>query len=138
MTRPTDTGMNRTGIDAAPLQARELLEGLESTPSDRPPGDQLEIARIRQAYIRDAEVIGSVPPPASVKGLASTAKEMLKGNKPSVFIDKLGERLAFERSGVRLYDAVLTKFDALGSWNGGPTRGELEHIRDEELAHFKL
>ncbi|RFA30920.1 hypothetical protein CAI21_02785 [Alkalilimnicola ehrlichii] len=138
MTRPTDTGTNRTGLDTAPVQAREILQTVPEQHSEAVPGEQLEMARIRQSYMQDAEVIGTVPPPASMKGAATTAKEMLKGNKPSVFIDKLGERLAFERSGVRLYDAVLTKFDTVGSWDGGPSREELNHIRDEELAHFKM
>jgi ferritin-like protein len=61
---------------------------------------------------------------------------MIKGHKPSVFIDKLGDRFGFERAGVRLYDALLAKFDASQSWEGGPTRERLAHIREEELAHF--
>lgn len=55
-----------------------------------------------------------------------------------ILIDKLGARLAFERSSVRLYDVLLTKFDAFGSFAGGPGRTELEVMRDEELAHFVL
>jgi hypothetical protein len=54
------------------------------------------------------------------------------------FMDKLGERLAFERSGVRLYNALIAKLDLFGSWPGGPTRVELESIRDDELTHFLL
>jgi hypothetical protein len=138
MSRPTDTGMNRTGLDTSPMQARELLHGLEEQAAPAESGDRLALAEIRKAYMREAEAIGSVPPPGSMKGMATTAMEMIKGNKPSVFIDKLGERLAFERSGVRLYDALITKWDVTGSWDGGPSREELAHIRDEELAHFHL
>lgn len=137
MANPTDTGINRTGLDTSPEQAKALLSGLKP-PAERASGDRLELASVRLTFIRDADVIGSVPPPASAKGLFTTAKEMLKGNKPTVFIDKLGERLAFERSGVRLYDALLTKFDAHDTWDGGPTRAELEEIRNEEMAHFEL
>src|SRR5690606_16566279 len=69
----------------------------------------------------------------------STAKEMIKGHKPTAFIDKLSDRAAFERAGVRLYDALLAKFDASSQlWEGGPTRERLEHIRNEELEHFFL
>ena len=63
-----------------------------------------------------------MPPPTSLKGVAKTAVDMLKGSKPTVFIDKLGERAAFERTGTRLYQGALAKFDVLGSWDGGPTR----------------
>lgn len=139
MTRSTDTGSNRTGISSAPIQARELLELLDENQAPMPPeGDQSELARMRRAVIEESEALGTVPPPDSVKGVATTAKEMLKGHKPTVFIDKLSERLAFERGGVRFYDAVLTKFDAYGTWDGGPSRAEIEEIRNEELRHFKL
>lgn len=136
MATPTSTGMNRTGIKMAPLQAGRMMEN--SQEREALPGDQLQWSGIRRRYAHDAEPVGTVPPPASVKGVAATALEMLKGHKPTVLIDKLGERLAFERTGVRLYEAVLTRFDALGSWDGGPSRAELEQIRDEELGHFEL
>jgi rubrerythrin len=65
-----------------------------------------------------------------------------KGKPPTdsmrVLLDKLGERLAFERAGTRLYEALLSKFDAFGSWPGGPARSDLEEIRDEEHQHFTL
>jgi hypothetical protein len=67
-----------------------------------------------------------------------TAKELLKGTKPTVFIDKLGERLGFERTGVRLYEAALLKFDVHGTWDGGPSRVQLEKIHRDEMAHFVL
>lgn len=79
-----------------------------------------------------AQPVGTVPPPTSVKGVATSAMEMIKGRKPTVLIDKLGERLAFERTGVRLHQAVLVKFDALGSWE------QLMQIGNEELEHFEL
>jgi ferritin-like protein len=63
---------------------------------------------------------------------------MLKGSKPTVFIDKMGERAAFERTGVRLYQGALAKFEVLGSWEGGPTREGLERILNDELSHFAL
>jgi rubrerythrin len=55
-----------------------------------------------------------------------------------VFIDKLGERLGFERTGVRLYEAALLKFSLHGPWDGGPSREQLEKILRDELAHFAL
>ncbi len=53
-------------------------------------------------------------------------------------MDKLGERLAFERTGSRLYEALLAKHDVDGSFAGGPSREDLVEILSEELAHFRL
>jgi hypothetical protein len=54
----------------------------------------------------------------------------------AVLMDKLGERLAFERSGTRLYDALLVKCQA-GKAAGIPLK-DVQHIRDEEALHFAL
>ena len=62
----------------------------------------------------------------------------LQGEKASVFVDKLGERLAFERTGARLYEIVLIKAEAYPSWPGGPSREELLEIQRDELSHFGL
>ena len=54
-----------------------------------------------------------------------------------MLIDKIGERLAFERMGTRLYDTLLLKYEASGSFEGGPSFDELLHHRDEEFSHFQ-
>jgi rubrerythrin len=64
--------------------------------------------------------------------------QALKGKRAVALIDRTAERLAFERTGVRLYDALLDKFDVAGSFDGGPERKELQTIRDEELAHARM
>jgi rubrerythrin len=48
----------------------------------------------------------------------------------------LGERLAFERNGVRLYEAMIAKARNLDS--GNDLVGVLQHIRDEEFEHMML
>ena len=136
MASPTSTGMNRTGMGMAPMQANRMMELSKQHPVQ--PGDETPLAHARREFSAASQPVGTVPPPASIKGAASTAIEMIKGHKPTVLIDKLGERLAFERTGVRLYEGILIKFDALGSWDGGPTREQLMQIRDEELAHFEM
>lgn len=55
-----------------------------------------------------------------------------------VLLDKIAERLAFERSGVRLYDAALLKIGQLDRLPDGMTMAALQEIRDEEAAHFRL
>ncbi|WP_224363599.1 ferritin-like domain-containing protein [Hyalangium versicolor] len=133
----SEVGLNRTGIQTSPVDSKELIEGArQGLPSS--PGTEAGIAEVRIAYAKESDNLGTVPVPATLKGVFTTAKEMLKGNKPTVFIDKLGERLGFERSGVRLYEAALCKFDIHGTWEGGPSREQLERIMFDELAHFNL
>jgi rubrerythrin len=133
----SDVGLNRTGIQTSPIDSKEAIEGARAgLPSS--PGTEALIAEVRIAYARESEGLGSVPVPATLKGMLTTAKEMIKGTKPTVFIDKLGERAGFERAGVRLYEAALSKFDVHGTWVGGPSREQLEKIMNEELAHFAL
>ncbi|MBN1206757.1 MAG: ferritin-like domain-containing protein [Myxococcaceae bacterium] len=133
----SDVGLNRTGIQTSPLDSKEAIEGaLQGLPSQA--GTERGILEVRDIYARESDGLGTVPVPATFKGVFTIAKEMLKGNKPTVFIDKLGERAGFERTGVRLYEAVLGKFDLHGTWPGGPSREQLEKIMREELAHFAL
>ncbi|HEX8700333.1 MAG TPA: ferritin-like domain-containing protein [Myxococcaceae bacterium] len=132
-----DVGLNRTGIQTSPLASKEAIQGAqEGLPTSL--GSEQDIVRVRQVYAQESPGLGTVPVPATFKGILSTAKEMLKGTKPTVFIDKLGERLGFERTGVRLYEAALGKYDLHGTWQGGPSREQLEKIMNDELAHFAL
>lgn len=136
MKEPTDMGMNRTGIGTSPLDSKELVASAkESQPTSF--GDESEIAKVRAEYAAESSVVGTMPPPSSVRGAVLTMVEGLT-NKPNVFLDKLGERLAFERTGVRLFDGLITKYDVLGSWEGGPTRELLVEFREDELRHFHV
>jgi hypothetical protein len=133
----SDVGLNRTGIQTSPLDSKEAIEGArQGLPSL--PGTEAGIIEVRAIYARESDGLGTVPVPATLKGMFTTAKEMLKGTKPTVFIDKLGERLGFERTGVRLYEAAIGKFDLHGTWSGGPSRDQLEKIMRDELSHFVL
>jgi rubrerythrin len=53
-------------------------------------------------------------------------------------MDCLGERLGFERTGTRLYDALIAKRVAAGALPGAPARADLERLREDELRHFEL
>ena len=53
-------------------------------------------------------------------------------------MDKLGERIAFERTGTRLYEALVSKHEGFGSFEGGPSREELVEILEEEHRHFSM
>ena len=132
-----EIGKNRTGIDLSPVDKKLLIEGAEaSIPSME--GDESAIDETRAEYLEEAESIGSMPPPGTVKGAASAVVDMAKGTKVTVLLDKLGERLAFERTGSRLYMTLLGKLDASEPLPGGPTRADLEKIQREEMAHFEM
>jgi len=130
-------GSNRTGAALAPHHIDAMLEaGREFPPNSR--GDESEIARVRVRYAKGGEPIGTMPPPPGVKELAKTAAKAVLGKQPLLFLDKLGERLAFERSGVRLYQALVSKREAYGGFSGGPSRTDLEHLLAEEREHFHM
>jgi len=121
MTTQAQLGMNRTGISSSGELSAEMVEGTREFPPSSP-GDEREILRVREDYAKDAEPIGSVPPPTRLKGMMKTAKQGMLGENPTQFIDKISERIAFERTGVRLYEALLLKLDAYGTFAGGPQR----------------
>ena len=135
-TQQSEMGRNRTGIATSPKLTEEMLAGMNEFLPSPVAGDENVIAKVREDYARDADPLGSVPPPMTAKGAAKAMLRGVKGERPTQFVDKLGERLAFERTGVRLYGALLSKLDAFGSFDDGPTRAELEQIQREEYEHF--
>jgi rubrerythrin len=129
--------MNRTGIATSPIDSRRTIQGAEDAHTGGMlDGHALEAERL--AWARSADPIGTMPPPATLKGMMKTVIEKIEGHKPTVFLDKLGERLAFERTGTRLYEAVIAKLDAADPHPGGPTRSDLELIRNAEHRHFTM
>jgi rubrerythrin len=137
MNKDTATGKNRTGIDLSPIDKRELLEVTEMTvPSME--GDITVLDELRAEYINQGDAIGSLPPPATAKGVAGKVVDTVKGANVNVLLDKLGERLAFERTGTRLYEALAGKCEASDPLPGGPTVAELRQIQAEELDHFDV
>jgi len=130
-------GRNRTGIGTSTGAAAELLSATKRTTPSRQ-GDERGMAEVRVEYARTGDTPGSMPPPTTMKGMAKTALKMLEGKRATILLDKLGERLAFERSGTRLYEALISKHDAYGSWPNGPSRDDLVHIHGEELQHFLM
>lgn len=137
MKNTIQTGKNRTGIALSPIDNKLLIEGaLQTVPSSD--GDESAIDETRSEYLAVGATIGSMAPPATVKGVASTVVDTMKGTSAAVFLDKMGERLAFERTGTRLYAALLGKLDASDPLPGGPERADLEKIHREEMAHFEM
>lgn len=135
-TRKQSMGHNRTGIKASPMDGRALERNASD---DLPPTpESLQATIMRENYTRQADRLGSVPGIATVNGAAETTLQVLQGHRLAFLIDKLGERLAFERAGVRAYEAVLVKVETLGAWQGGPIRDLVREQRNEELEHFHM
>jgi rubrerythrin len=113
--------MNQSGMLSAEDGGEKMMQNIELT---RPPrGDERDLAKIRLEYAKEADPVGTLPEPQP-EGIAR------------VLMDKLGERLAFERSGTRLYDALMVKCSSDKS--AGVPAKDLRHIRDEEAVHFAL
>jgi NAD(P)-dependent dehydrogenase (short-subunit alcohol dehydrogenase family) len=131
--------INKTGM-ATCSNADGMAAVPELTERVKTPGAKLDggITEGRAYYLKEMHALGTVPPPMSVKGAAKATMELLKGNKAIALVDRMAERLAFERTGVRFYDAIIGKLDVAGGFDGGPSRGDLEHIRGEELEHAKM
>jgi rubrerythrin len=137
MNQHATIGTNRTGIAAAPQRSQEMLTGMNEFPPTSQ-GSAADVAQVRLAYAQAAEPLGSVPPPTSMKGTVQTVVKAVMGEQPTLLMDKLGERLAFERAGTRLYEALVSKHDAYGSFAGGPSWNDLERVRQEEYRHFTM
>jgi hypothetical protein len=134
--KPTDVGLNRTGVQTAPLRAKEMAGSTGAAPADPSLGTALAAARAELS--EEAPPVGTMPVPGNLKGLAKTLGKALQGEKATVLLDKLGERLAFERTGVRLYEAILAKLPASRLEEGSLVVHEVRRFRDEELWHLHL
>ena len=150
MNKSVKIGANKTGLGMAPLMSKELFDGEDdqfktfAQAEEDPRPDQTYID-VRQEYIRESADLGTVPPPTTAKGAATkriipiTAKitgyQKLTFRHPEVLIDKLGERLAFERTGARLYEAFIQKCETVLPPDSITF---LHQIHREEVAHFKM
>jgi len=121
-------GRNRTGVQMSPIDTAAMQDS-DNAPIRGAPGDERALLDAREAVIAHAGGIGSIPAPGT---------PTLKGDRPHILLDKLGERLAFERTGTRLYDALLAKCDVMPSAPAGMTRTHVEEIRRDEARHFLL
>lgn len=131
-------GMNRTGIDISPLHAKEMVQGAQ-TYSPRAMDGNKGIAALERSYLQAGSTVGSVPMPGTMKGALKTTGQKLTGHNPEVFINKLGERLAYERSGVRLYESFIRKCEARnGSARDPVPMDQLRRICSQEAEHFQL
>jgi ferritin-like protein len=141
----TVPGQNRTGAAINPKDIGLMLDAVREL-SPQKPISTLRMDVERQTYIAEAEAVGSIPP---LDGIPKSKRSGTEAGAASlgVLLDKLGERIAFERTGTRLYGALITKHlavmnageDPLSSAIDGETASDtLQRIRAEELEHFRL
>jgi rubrerythrin len=124
-TTSAQPGDNHTGIALHPEYAAEMLNGTkEFGPTSGGGPELLAENRVRVAAL--STPMGTMPPVSSVP------------TEQLALLDKLGARLQFERTGTRLYEALISKLDAYGTFEGGPSREDLLQIRNEEHGHMQL
>jgi bacterioferritin (cytochrome b1) len=134
MQKSTKVGRNRTGIAMSPVDSKEMISGAEQlTPPSR--SDFPPLMVLEREYIQEGGSVGSVPLPGTVKGVLKSVIEKMSGHNGETLINKLGERLAFERAGVRLYESLITKCESMDI-PSSISLDTLRHFRDEEEEHF--
>ncbi|QBQ53666.1 ferritin-like domain-containing protein [Nitrosococcus wardiae] len=130
------TTKNKTGIAMSPMDSQAIIDAAQKMPPSSA-GDKAMFTSVESAYIKESSPVGSVPPPGTLKGAAQALLDKLSGENPEVLIDKLGERLAFERTGARLYEYLITKCQAVQA-DSQLSIDTLRRFRDEEERHFKI
>jgi rubrerythrin len=131
-------GTNRTGVQMSPLEAQQMEAGVPTSMMPATPGDETALAELRSSYIVNADPVGSIPIPATLAGAMTADASMLNGHRSRLLLDKLGERLAFERTSVRLYDALITKFETTQDETSSMTLADLQQMRQQEARHFAI
>lgn len=139
MANSAKLGHNMTGAQMSPKDTKTMVEIVKRYSADVP-GNASDLMNARREMAGEAGRIGSVPVPGSAKGMLKSSFEKMMGKNPEVLIDKLGERLAYERTGVRLYEAMIAKVQALDTGKGADPDllATLQKIRNEEEEHFHL
>ncbi|MCE3254653.1 MAG: hypothetical protein K0R25_147 [Rickettsiaceae bacterium] len=136
MKKEIKLGANKTGIQMSPIDSGELIEFAKINKPDVK-GSKEDLAEARGFFVVESNMVGSVSLPGTIKGTAKTVAKKLAGTNIEILIDKLGERLAFERSGVRLYDALIAKVKVLEDVDSEILE-VLVHFQKEEAEHFAL
>lgn len=99
---------------------------------------QTEPAGPNRPGVTTASTLGPAPLPDALTGALRLGIRPLRGDSPHILLDKLGERLAFERIGTRLYDALITKCELMLDGDISMSIADLKQIRADEARHFML
>jgi rubrerythrin len=140
MEQNTELGANKTGIDMSPIHSKKMLEASEQLVHDSMSGRE-SLDTFEQYYLENADALGSVPLPGTVKGVVKSTVKTLTGHHPEVFINKLGERLAYERTGIRVYEQLINKCEYTVNNNPGHFQVPIDllwEFHNQEAEHFEL
>jgi hypothetical protein len=127
-------GFNRTGLMTSPELGQEMTVATQEFPPSSD-GTSEAIAEVRVAYAQQSETPDTMPRLTSATAGRARGADQPLGDELMRLLDKLGERLAFEHAGARLYEALLSKHRAYGEFQGGPSAEDLAHILSEEYEH---
>lgn len=123
------TRHNRTGAMTSPELTRESIEGAQKgRPTSQ--GNADAMAAPLSTYSDAQGALGSQPQAPTASGAKGGTQTL------TVLFDLLGDRIAFERGGARLYESLIRKAQLAGI--GADIVKDLEHIYREELAHFTM
>lgn len=116
---------NRTGTLSSDNRIAEMCDIEDLAPQDQPaPGPWAD--EIREMAMQEADPVGS-------------RQDRPDAPPPHKLLDLLGGRMAFERGGVRLYDALLRKAQLLAIRQRAFNAVErLQQIREQEAEHALL
>jgi rubrerythrin len=131
-------------LEKGPISRKSIAEGYEG--GTLPP----ELAALKDKRIycpktgrhyaqKNESRIFLIPVDASaVELLSKRSYAQSTGDRMAVLLDKLGERLAFERRGTDLYRAFLHKVESLSGGKSGPALEDLQQIYEQENEHLKF
>jgi hypothetical protein len=123
-------GENRTGAGRDPSKAA-LFAGGGWQPTPAAPGDPADLEKVRASYDQDAEPVGTLAPPVPEPDGGGS-------RRLPALLDRLGERMAFERTGIRLYEMLVTKLESGASPIGTADAVTLRRFREDELRHVRI
>lgn len=131
-----EMGTNRTGMLSTPGDAASMQALGTQAPADGGGRDTYAAVApalaLRRSYANEAEPLGAIPPPRErVDGIEQPARL-------AILLDRLGERLAFERTGTRLYQAFVQKCQLRGDEAAGLPVNEFTRFCEEEARHMRM
>jgi hypothetical protein len=118
----TTLGINRTGAAASPEGAEAMAQAVAVL---SPPVD-IDMSGSEAFHIATSRKRAPWVPSRRRHRSKAWSSRALPGSwaQPGIFMDKIGERIAFERGGTRLYEALITKYNALRRRRRSPVPAE--------------
>lgn len=137
MLKNENSGINRTGSTINPKLISDQVAFSNFVPGYPQDQNVENIKAVRMDYVATSDPIGTLPPLADPNGQLGQAASTV-AQQTDIFADKLGQRLAFERTGARLYEALMEKALTIEFAEKAELTADLGHLHDEEIEHYFL